>query len=376
MLQAANMRKPGARRSGGAMRGLLLITLLATFPGCTGETARVRETLLVFGSEATIEIAGVPEPAARAALAEVAAELQVLHRDWHAWEPGTLTELNAGLARGETVPLSDSLRGLVSRSLALADASGGLFDPAVGGLMALWGFHSSDFPITTPAPEAGQIEVWRQAHPSFDDLVLSEAGLSSRNPAVQLDFGAIAEGVATDHILAILRRHGVDNALIALGGDLYGIGSAGARPWRAGLRDPFNRGDQPLATVDLLDGEALYSSGTYYRYRDSPSGTRWPHIVDPRTGMPVAGIVAVNVLHPDPVLADVASTALMVAGEAGFERLLRRLGVRCALLLTEHNEIMMTAAMAVRLQMRRDPLRLGPLTGTPGPCSEPEPALP
>jgi len=370
------MREPGSRRICGATCGLLLATLLTGLTGCGAEPERVRETLLVFGSEATIEIAGVPEPVARAALAEVAAELQRLHREWHAWEPSALTDLNRGLAQGKTVPLSPSLRELVSRSLALAEASGGLFDPSVGGLMALWGFHTNDFPITTPAPAAAQIQAWRQSHPSFDDLMLDAAGLASRNPTVQLDFGAIAEGVATEHIIAILRRHGIDNALIALGGDLYAIGTAGDRPWRAGLRDPFNRGDEPLATVELRDGEALYSSGNYYRYRDSPDGTRWPHIVDPRSGLPVAGIVAVNVLHPDPVLADVASTALMVAGEAGFERLLRRLGVRCALLLTEHNEVMATAAMADRLAMRRDPLRLGPLTGTPGPCSEPEPTTP
>ncbi len=341
--------------------------------GCESPPERVRETLYVFGSESTIEIEGVPPPIAQAALAEIAAELQRLHQEWHAWEPSEVTALNAGLANGDTVPLSPTLRALVKRSLSLALATGGLFDPSVGGLMQLWGFHTSDFPIATPAPSKQQIETWRVSNPSFDDLLLSDAGLQSRNPLVQLDFGAIAEGMATDRIVEILRRHGIDRALITLGGDLYAMGEAESRPWRAGLRDPFNQGGQPLATVDLADGEALYSSGSYNRYRESPTGSRWPHVVDPRTGLPTQGIVGVNVLHPDPVIADVTSTALMVAGEAGFESLLRRMGVRCALLLTDSNELMMTAAMAERVTMLRDPLRLGPLVGTPGPCSEPEP---
>jgi thiamine biosynthesis lipoprotein len=248
-----------------------------------------------------------------------------------------------------------------------------LFDPSVGGLMRLWGFHTSEFPITSPAPSAAQIEIWRRSHPSFDDLQLDGAVLSSRNPAVQLDFGAIAEGLATERIVAILQRHGIQRALITLGGDLYALGTAEARPWRAALRDPFNAGDQPLALVDLHDGEALYSSGNYNRYRESPTGTRWPHVVDPRSGLPASGVVGVNVLHPDPVIADAASTALMVAGEAGFESVLRRMGVRCALLLTEHNEIMLTAAMATRLDLQRRPLQLGPLVGSVGPCEQPEP---
>ncbi len=350
-----------------------MLLLAGLTGGCEPAPERIRETIFVFGGEATIEIIGVPRPAAQAALAEIAAELQTLHRDWHAWEPSALTALNAGLAEGRMMPLSPSLRELVERSLELAAATDGLFDPTVGGLMQLWGFHTSDFPITTPAPDASQLAAWRASQPRFEDLILSTDGLQSRNPAVQLDFGAIGEGVASVHIVAILRRHSIDRALITLGGDIYALGSAESRPWRAALRDPFNQGEQPLATVDLLDGEALYSSGNYYRYRESPSGSRWPHVVDPRSGLPVSGVVSVNVLHPDPVLADAASTALMVAGEAGFETVLRRLGVRCALLLTEHNEVMMTAAMAQRVALQRAPLRLGPLVGTVGPCATPEP---
>jgi thiamine biosynthesis lipoprotein len=310
---------------------------------------------------------------AQTALAEVAEDLQHLHQEWHAWEPSVLTKLNASLAKGETAPVSPTLRALIERSLSLAATTGGLFDPSVGGLMRLWGFHTSDFPITTPAPTREQIEAWRASSARYTDLVLTDAGLQSRNRNVQLDFGAIAEGMATERIVEILHRHGIHRALITLGGDLYAIGEAESRPWRAGLRDPFNLGGQPLATVELADGEALYSSGSYNRYRESPSGSRWPHVVDPHTGLPTQGIVGVNVLHPDPVIADVTSTALMVAGEAGFESVLRRMGVRCALLLTDSNELMMTAAMAERVSMLRDPLRLGPLIGTPGPCSQAEP---
>ncbi len=349
---------------------LLFFLLLA---GCEAPLQSTTETVVAFGSASSIEILGVPTPVAQAALAEISIEMRTLHQEWHAWEPGALMTLNAGLVEGRTVPLSPLMQDITERSLAMAAATSGLFDPSVGGLMQMWGFYSNDFPITSAPPTAQQIAAWRESSPSFDDLWLTAEGLQSRNPAVRLDFGAIVEGIATEHIVRILRRHGIERALISMGGDHYALGSTGSGPWQVDLRDPFNQGGQPLATVDLLSGEALYSSGSYNRYRESPTGSRWPQVVDPRSGLPAMGIVGVNVLHPDPVVADVASIALMVAGESGFATVLDKLGVRCALLLTEHNELMMTAAMAQRVKMYRDPLRLGPLTGTVGPCSEPEP---
>jgi thiamine biosynthesis lipoprotein len=368
------MREAPSRCLGGAGWRIAALALLLLV-GCRAEPERISESFFVFGSEATIEVSGVTADVAQPAFADVSADLRFLHQQWHAWDPGPLADLNAALKNGETVPLSPLFRDVIERSLRHAEQSEGLFDPTVGELMQLWGFHTSDFPIVSPPPSAEQLDRWRRADASFHSLTLSDDGLRSDNPLVRLDFGAIAEGMATQRIVAILQRHGISSALIQLGGDLYAIGEPGDRPWRAGLRDPFNNGEKPLAVVDLHSGEALYSSGNYNRYRESPSGSRWPHVVDPRTGLPAAGIVGVNVLHPDPIIADVASTALMVGGESGFQRTLERFGVRCALLMTEHNELMMTAAMAQRLDMRRDPLRLGPLIGTVGPCSEPEPKV-
>ncbi len=66
------------------------------------------------------------------------------------------------------------------------------------------------------------------------------------------------------------------------------------------------------------------------------------------------------VLHADPLLADAGATALFVAGPAGFERLARRMGLGCALMVTEENEMLVTTAMRARLQLVRDPVPLGP----------------
>ena len=149
---------------------------------------------------------------------------------------------------------------------------------------------------------------------------------------------------------------GISNALITLGGDVYALGSNHGEAWRVGIRDPFGN---VLAGVELKGREALFSSGNYNKFRESPDGARWPHVLDPRTGMPASGVAAVAVLHPDPVLADVAATALLIGGPARFIELSQRLRLGCVLLLTEQNELMVSRAMLARIELQREPVMLG-----------------
>jgi thiamine biosynthesis lipoprotein len=351
----------GAARARNAA-GVALLLLAA----CAREPELRRETLRVFGGEARIEARGVPAPAADAALAEVAAQFAAMDREWHAWEPSALTSLNAAFARGERSVPPAGIRELILRSQPLSIRSDGVFEPAIGGLLQLWGFHTNTYPITTPLPSRDQIDAWRAGRPSISDVVVDGETVYSLNPTVQLDFGGIAEGVAAEVAAETLARHGVRNALVSLGGDLFALVDAGAEPWRVGIRDPYGG---VLADVRLSDHEALFTSGNFDKFRDSPAGARWSHVLDPRTGQPVTGTAAVAVLHHDPVLADIAATALMVAGPARFAELSARLGVRCALLLTEENEMMLTAAMQARIELHREPVRLGRPLGETGPCS-------
>lgn len=353
-----------------AGRVSILVALVLLLTGCERAPQHRSETLYVFGSQTRIELVDAPTERADAVLARIAAELTRMHRDWHPWEPGPLTELNAAFAAGESAPLPPSIRGLIERSRPIAMRSDGLFNPAIGRLVGLWGFHTSDYPISAPPPDAAALEAWRRQVPALSDLVFDGDRVSSRNPALQLDFAAIAEGFAAERIALLLRDAGIAHALVTLGGDVHALGRAAGRPWRVGLRDPFGEAQAVFATIDLHDGEALFSSGNYARFRSAADGARWPHVVDPRTGLPARGVAAVSVLHDDPLLADAAATALMVGGPARFADLLNRMGLRCALLLTEQDELMVTTAMAERLQLQRQPTALGAPIGAAGRCGE------
>ncbi len=184
------------------------------------------------------------------------------------------------------------------------------------------------------------------AAPTMADLEISGTRVTSRNPAVQLDFGAFAKGLALDRAIESLREAGIRHAIVNAGGDLNTMGSAGERPWRIGIRHPVGWG--LIGSADLREGEHMYTSGNYERFREH-EGIRYAHIIDPRDGMPVKHIVSATVIHTDGALADAAATALTVAGPKDWHRVAKGMGVKFALLVDEEGTVHLNPAMAERV---------------------------
>ncbi len=347
--------------SGGASRRgrFLLLTaccfLLTLFSGCAPDPLHQQEAY-VFGTRVEVLVWGEPRARAREATAAVLREFDRLHRMLHAWQPSELTALNAAIARGERdIPVSPELAALLQDAAAIAERSDGLFDPAIGKLVALWGFHSDEFKPILPDPAA--VEAVVKARPRMSDLTIEANRVTSRNKAVQLDLGGYAKGYALDRAAAILRGQGVRNALVNIGGNVMALGDKGGKPWRVGIQHP--RAAAPLAALDLKDGEAVGTSGDYQRYFEL-DGKRYSHLLDPRSGRPAEGTQAVTVLiqpragraSAAGTLSDAASKPLFIAGGAGWRERARRLGVEQALRIDGEGTVQVTAALRERLAIQ------------------------
>lgn len=313
---------------------------------------------LALGTLVDVNLWGVDEDLGARAVRVVEEELDRFHRQWHAWRPGPLAELNRRLAAGETVPVSSERLALLRRARDLSLRSGGLFDPAIGGLMRLWGFHNDD-PPNGPPPPAAAIRDFLARRPTMEDLVLEAApdGASGRvrstNPALQLDLGGFAKGYAVDRAVERLLALGVRNAIVNAGGDLRAVGSHGDRPWRIGIRDP--RGPGIIAALETRGDESVFTSGNYERFFEY-QGVRYHHILDPRTGHPAAGTLSVTVIHRDAATADAAATALFVAGPQGWRQVARQMGIEQVMLIDEDGRIHVTPSMNQRLIFQSEPL--------------------
>ena len=224
-----------------------------------------------------------------------------------------LSEINRNASAGpvKTDPeLFDFLRLCNSYS----QTSRGAFDITVGPLMKAWGFFGGE----GHKPEPAQLrEAFRKV--GYQKLELDTVSHSVRflEPGMELDLGGIAKGYAVDRAAAVLKSKNIEAALISAGGSTtLGYG----RPWKVKIDDPLKPG-KPVLTV-ILRNRCLSVSGTREKYFES-GGKRYSHIMDPRTGTPVMGIISVAVITSTGTAGDALDNVLFVSGLKASHDLLR-----------------------------------------------------
>jgi thiamine biosynthesis lipoprotein len=342
-------------RRGIAALPLILLSLLllaACAPAPQTEKAAYKRQLFTLGTVVEVSLWDVDETLAAEAVRRVETVLNDAHTRWHAWEPSELTRLNTALAAGESMEVTAETAALLRRARALAAQSGQTFNPAIGRLIALWGFQSDNPPLGPP-PAQAEIDALLAAAPDMDVVGIEGTRIDSANPAVQIDLGGFAKGYAIDRAVEALRELGIDNAIVNAGGDLRAIGRHGERPWRIGIRQPVNDGGV-FASLETHGDESVFTSGGYERFFDY-EGRRYHHILDPGDGYPVRHTLSVTVIHDEATAADAAITALFIAGPEGWPAMARRMGIAQVMLIDADMKVHMTPRMAERVYFEVQP---------------------
>ena len=332
-----------------------IISVLVIFL-CVLTTASCRQNkesnaeMFVFGTVVNVSLWDVTPKQASQAFSDLQHMFQGMHNNWHAWEPGRLSTINQAFADGRTATADPQMVEMIRRSRELETLSGGRFNAAIGSIIELWGFHTSDFPILGPPPSQQDIDEILRQNPSTLDIQINGLELSSTNPAVQLDFGGIAKGVAVDLAISHLLEMGIENAVVNAGGDMRATGTHGERPWRVAIQKPAGG---EIGFVEVSGDEAVFTSGNYARFRQDEN-KRYPHILDPRTGWPAKDIASVTVIAAEGVVADAAATAMIVAGLQNWTEVAALLKLNQVAVIDEDGMVYLTPAMAQRIQFTGD----------------------
>ena len=342
-------------------RRLILLVAAGLLAAC-GQPEPWRQESYVFGTRVELAIAAAPEAKARSAADKVLRDFDYLHRTYHAWQASELSALNEAIATGRPHDVSPEFAAYISEAQAVAASGDYLFDPGIGRLIALWGFHTDD--IQPRLPDGPALQALLVQKPSIADLKLDGNRVRSRNRAVALDFGGYLKGVALDRAAALLKAEGIDHALINIGGNVMALGSrdGAGTPWRIGIQHPRPQtvGGAPLATLALRDGEAIGTSGDYHRYFEI-GGRRYCHLLDPRSGFPAQDTQAVTVLIKPGKAAGMRSDALskpiFIAG-ANWRAMAQKLGVEAVLKVGADGTASATPAMQARLKIDLPDLKL------------------
>jgi thiamine biosynthesis lipoprotein len=222
-----------------------------------------------------------------------------------------LSRINREAAR-RPVAVEPELFDFIADAMRYHRESGGAFDITVGPLMKAWGFFRGDGRLPSDAELAAA-----RRHTGGAHVVLNPADktILFDEPGVELDLGGIAKGYAVDRAIGLLKERQIAAALVSAGGStIYGLGAPPDRTgWDVKIQDPLD--SRKAALTVTLRNRAVSIAGSSEKSFES-GGVRYSHIMDPRTGRPVQGMLSVAVLANSGTAGDALDNALFVMGPA------------------------------------------------------------
>jgi thiamine biosynthesis lipoprotein len=240
----------------------------------------------------------------------------------------------------QPVKVSQETLLLVQAALSVSQLTGGAYDPTIGPVVRLWDFQQSVKPDQTELnAKLGLVDYKKVViDKTHSTIFLQDKGMA-------LDLGGIAKGFGADRAIEALQSKGISAALVAIGGDIRGLGlKPDNRPWRIGIQHPrtdSNQSEEQRIFASLpLNNQAISTSGDYQRYFIKDR-IRYHHLLNPITGLPAKGLISVTIIANEGVQADALATGVFVMGLDSGLKLLRSLGVD-GVLVDEHQKIHIT----------------------------------
>lgn len=243
--------------------------------------------------------------------------LQQLDRSLSTYVPqSVISRIN----RNEQAHLDLHFENVFNRAQQISDETDGAFDITVAPLINAYGFGFTNKSTLTPLV----IDSLRKFI-GYRMVKLQGDTILKQNDGVQLDFNAIAQGYSVDVIASFLEERSVERYLIELGGEVRAKGTKeNGESWKVGIDSPEDSFDSQrnLNAVVKLDNRAMATSGNYRRFYEE-NGTRYAHIIDPKTGYPAMhNLLSATVFANDCMTADAYATAFMVMGVEGSKEFL------------------------------------------------------
>ena len=270
---------------------------------------------------------------------DIEAAFQLIDRQLSNWrEDSEISQFNR-LKDTEWHPVAGAIVELVQVGKTIHALSDGCYDLTVKPLFSLWGFAQHHLTI----PDASAIKN-AMTHIGMDKLDIDVEGhrLRKQDPALEITVDSIAQGYTVAVISRLIESRGFTQYLVEVGGEMRVRGRKGdGSPWRVAIEKPSPMTREVQRVLDLHEekGIAIMTSGTYRNFFEE-SGTRYSHIIDPRTGQPVTHhLLSTTVIHDDPTLADAWSTALLCVGEKEAQRISEAEGLQSLIIFEDQHKL-------------------------------------
>ena len=204
--------------------------------------------------------------------------------------------------------LSGNAAELMEQALELCRRTGGALDISVYPIVRAWGFTTGSYQVPDEETIQSLLPLVDYTQIQYD----AATGVVTLPEGMEIDLGSVAKGYAGQLAAQMLREHGVQSALLNLGGNVQTVGTKpDGSPWQIGIKDP--QGEDAMMVLSVED-QAVVTSGGYERYFEQDGQTYW-HIMDPSTGHPAdSGLLSVTIVGKQGIICDGLSTSLFVMG--------------------------------------------------------------
>ena len=195
----------------------------------------------------------------------------------------------------------------------VSEKTNGAFDITVAPLVNAWGFGFKN----NIAVDSCSIDSIMQ-YIGHTGVTLENGKITKKRPETMLDCSAIAKGYGCDAVARLLKKNGIEDYLVEIGGEVVASGkNAKGKEWTIGINKPVDDASgksHGLLGIIKASGKSIATSGNYRNYREE-NGKKISHTIDPRTGHPVQhSLLSATVIADDCATADAYATAFMVLG--------------------------------------------------------------
>ena len=243
--------------------------------------------------------------------------------------------------------LTGKASSLMEQALEICRRTDGALDLSIYPIVRAWGFTTGSYQVPDEAEIQALLPLVDYRKIQYDaadgDVTLPEG--------MEIDLGSVAKGYAGQLAAQMLREHGVQSALLNLGGNVQTVGAKpDGSPWQIGIKDP--QGEDAMMVLSVED-QAVVTSGGYERYFEQDGQTYW-HIMDPSTGHPAdSGLISVTIVGDEGVVCDGLSTALFVMGLEKAADLWAQSGDFEAVFVTASGEVYITEGLRDRFALTK-----------------------
>ena len=283
---------------------------------------------IVLGTVAEIKTFWNDEAKAREAIDDAYKEIERTRQIFDNYDnESDVSQLNAKkLARYMSVEITL----LIRKSIEYSKLTNGSFDITIKPLLDT---YRDSFAIYNRPPNFNEIAKALYSV-GYENIEINDE-LIKLNRGASIDLGGIAKGYIIDRSVEAMKKKGITNGIVNIGGDLKVFNDNEKKEWRIALENPADK--KEYITILSVRDKAVATSGNYERFFDK--GKKVSHIMDPKTGKDAQGLISVTIITDNAIDADAMATGVFVMGKEKGLELVENMENMEALIITEDKEI-------------------------------------